>query len=79
MVMPYSDKRKDVIPKGWSKPIDNQGKNTCDIDGAKLWIGPGDQIYCDSDHNPRDVLMLQNAGKNDSLHNCYRDAKLSLR
>jgi hypothetical protein len=48
------------IPKGWSKPIENESKNTCDIDGAKLWIGPGDQIYCDSDHNPKDVLTLKN-------------------
>jgi hypothetical protein len=51
------------IPKGWSKPTENHGKNTCDIDGATLWIGPGDQIYCDSDHNPKDVLTLQERRK----------------
>jgi hypothetical protein len=43
------------IPKGWSKPAENKGKETCDIDGAKLWIGPGDQIYCNLEHNPRDM------------------------
>ena len=58
----YKEKTMKIffrIPKGWSKPIENHSKNTCDIDGAKLWIGPGDQIYCDSDHNPKDVLRLQ--------------------
>jgi hypothetical protein len=58
----YAEEAMEIffrIPKGWSKPIENQGKNTCDIDGAKLWIGPGNQIYCDCDHNPQDVLMLQ--------------------
>jgi len=43
------------IPKGWSKPVENKGKETCDIEGAKLWIGPGDQIYCDLEHSQKDV------------------------
>jgi hypothetical protein len=47
------------IPKGWSKPVENRGNGTCDIDGAKLWIGPGNQIYCDSNHDLKDVLLLQ--------------------
>jgi hypothetical protein len=38
------------IPKGWSKPVKNKDKEKCDICGAKLWIGPGDQIYCDAEH-----------------------------
>lgn len=41
--------------KGWSKPVRNKDKERCDIDGAKLWIGPGNQIYCDLEHNPQDV------------------------
>jgi len=51
------------IPKGWSKPVDNQSEETCDIDRSKLWIGPGEQIYCDLEHNPKDVSMLQNRVK----------------
>ena len=47
------------IPKGWSKPVENRGKETCDLDGAKLWIGPGDQIYCDLEHAPQDVAKFQ--------------------
>lgn len=47
------------IPKGWSKPVENRGKETCDIDGAKLWIGPGEQIYCDLEHNPNELSKLQ--------------------
>jgi hypothetical protein len=39
------------IPKGWSKPVLNQGKETCDADGARLWIGPGGLIYCDQEHD----------------------------
>ena len=38
------------IPKGWSKPVENRSKETCDLDGARLWIGPGNQIYCDQIH-----------------------------
>ena len=41
------------IPKGWSKPVENKGEKTCDIDGAKLWIGPGEQIYCDLEHDAK--------------------------
>ena len=47
------------IPKGWSKLVQNRGKETCDLDGAKLWIGPGDQIYCDLEHTPQDVTKFQ--------------------
>jgi hypothetical protein len=39
------------IPKGWSKPVENKGSYTCDIDGAKLWISPGNDIYCDLEHD----------------------------
>jgi hypothetical protein len=39
------------IPKGWSKPVPNKGREMCDLDGAKLWIGPGNQIYCDLEHD----------------------------
>jgi hypothetical protein len=51
------------IPKGWSKPVENKGKETCDIDGAKLWIGPANPIYCDLEHSPKDV---ESAFKNSS-------------
>lgn len=37
--------------KGWSKPVKNKGPYTCDIDGAKLWISPGNDIYCDLEHD----------------------------
>ncbi len=46
------------IPKGWSKPVPNRSQNTCDLDGAKLWIGPGDQIYCDQHHTLEMVASL---------------------
>jgi hypothetical protein len=36
---------------GWSQPVENKDKEKCDIDGAKLWIGPGDQVYCDLVHD----------------------------
>jgi hypothetical protein len=43
------------IAKGWSKAVENRDKEKCDIDGAKLWVGPGDQVYCDKEHDPKDV------------------------
>lgn len=46
------------IPKGWSKPILNQSHETCDLDGARLWIGPGNQIYCDQQHDLETVAKL---------------------
>ena len=46
------------IPKGWSKPVSNQGRETCDLDGARLWIGPGNQIYCDQEHDLETVAKL---------------------
>ena len=46
------------IPKGWSKPVQNRSKETCDLDGAKLWIGPGNQIYRDKEHNLDGVATL---------------------
>ena len=36
----------------------NQSPETCDLDGAKLWIGPGNQIYCDQEHNLDTVTTL---------------------
>jgi len=46
------------IPKGWSKPVQNQGREACDLDGARLWIGPGNQIYCDQEHDLEQVAKL---------------------
>jgi len=46
------------IPKGWSKPVRNQSDETCDLDGARLWIGPGNQIYCDQEHDLETVAKL---------------------
>jgi len=46
------------IPKGWSKPVKNTGKETCDLDGAKLWVGPGNQIYCDLEHDSQVLVKL---------------------
>lgn len=38
------------LPEGGSKPVQNVDSEKCDIDGAKLWISPGGQIYCDLVH-----------------------------
>lgn len=46
------------IPKGWSKPVQNKGRETCDLDGARLWIGPGSQIYCDLEHDLETIAKL---------------------
>ena len=46
------------IPKGWSQPVLNQSDETCDLDGARLWIGPGNQIYCDQEHDLKTVAKL---------------------
>lgn len=35
---------------GWTPRVKNIKKNHCDICGAKLWAGPGKQIYCDVEH-----------------------------
>ena len=43
------------LPNGWSKAVKNKSKEKCDIDGAKLWINPGGQKYCDLEHDPKDV------------------------
>lgn len=48
------------IPKGWSKLVENRGKESCDLDGAKLWVGPGEQVYCDLNHDQKDISTLQN-------------------
>jgi hypothetical protein len=52
------------IPKGWSKPVPNRSQETCDLCGAKLWIGPGNQIYCDQEHNLDAVASLPNLAEN---------------
>jgi hypothetical protein len=41
----------------------NKGKETCDLDGAKLYIGPGNQIYCDLEHDPQAVAELEAQAK----------------
>jgi hypothetical protein len=46
------------LKNGWSKPVDNFNRQLCDIDGARLWMGPGGQIYCDLIHDP-DVIPAQ--------------------
>ena len=46
------------IPKGWSKPVENRSQKTCDLCGAKLWIGPDNQIYCDQHHSLEMVASL---------------------
>ena len=39
---------------GWSPRVENKGKETCDVCGAKLWIGPGKKnFYCDEVHEVR--------------------------
>ena len=37
------------------------GQKTFDLDGAKLWIGPGNQIYCDQEHDLDAVTTLRKA------------------
>ncbi len=51
------------IPKGWSKPVINRGEQTCDLCGARLWIDPGDRLYCDQEHDPNAVATLPNAAE----------------
>ena len=46
------------ISKGWSRPVANRSRETCDACGAKLWIGPGSQIYCDQIHSPEMVETM---------------------
>jgi hypothetical protein len=41
------------LPNGWSNRIENKDPHQCDLDGARLWIGPGDQVYCDLVHDPK--------------------------
>jgi len=43
------------LQSGWSEPVENKNKQKCDIDGAKLWVGPGNQVYCDLEHDLKDV------------------------
>jgi hypothetical protein len=43
------------LPNGWSDRIENKNLHECDLDGAKLWIGPGDRVYCDLVHDLRMV------------------------
>lgn len=42
--------------KGWSRPVENESPKKCDFDGAALHVGPGDQVYCDLEH---DMKFLQ--------------------
>jgi len=46
------------LHNGWSRKVENQDKNNCDFCGAKLWIGPGSQIYCDLEHESHAVKIL---------------------
>ena len=43
--------------EGWSKPVENRDPENCDIDGARLWISPGGQVYCDLVH------LIQDGGQ----------------
>jgi len=38
--------------------VKNMGKETCDLDDAKLWVGPGNQVYCDLEHDPQILAKL---------------------
>jgi len=38
--------------------VANRSRETCDACGAKLWIGPGSQIYCDQIHSPEMVETM---------------------
>lgn len=38
------------LANGWTDYKKNKSYNTCDIDGAKLWINPGGNLYCDRVH-----------------------------
>lgn len=48
------------LTTGWSDLVQNRDPKRCDVDGALLWIGPGDQVYCDSIH----ALETQAPNKN---------------
>ena len=47
------------LTNGWSEPVENVGEECCDIDGARLWIGPGGQIYCDLIHDSETIVVAQ--------------------
>ena len=46
---------------GWSDLVVNKDKERCDIDGARLWIGPGNQVYCNEVHTPDQVATKASA------------------
>ena len=35
---------------GWSERVMDNDPMRCDLDGARLWISPGGDIYCDLIH-----------------------------
>lgn len=39
---------------GWSGRVENRDPEKCDLDGAKLWINPGGQLYCDLVHDQKE-------------------------
>jgi hypothetical protein len=47
------------LANGWSEPVENVGEERCDIDGARLWISPGGQIYCDLIHDSEAIVVAQ--------------------
>ena len=40
---------------GWSKYLLNRDKERCDSDGARLWVNPGGNLYCDLEHDDATV------------------------
>jgi hypothetical protein len=49
------------LPDGWARGVENRDPKRCDLDGAPLYIGPGDQIYCDLVHNRQSENSIETA------------------
>jgi len=57
------------LADGWSQPVENRHGERCDLDGAKLWIGPGGQVYCDLVHGNTELKPRIRSGEpNDRLN-----------
>jgi hypothetical protein len=59
------------MPKGWSKPVENKSKETCDIDGAKLWIGPKPVVPVLTEQESKVLRFLE-----DEIYNRHRSPSL---
>jgi len=50
----------------WAE-ADNKGKEHCDKCGKRLWIDPGDNLYCDTEYCGNDKYQPANPGIDHTL------------